>query len=76
MAARAGSDHPTPSDFSVISPLATRDSPSPEDDHLSANAQTPTMRAIQVKTHFDRAKFFVQGQIDEFVKDMLESDEA
>ncbi|KAI1327802.1 hypothetical protein F5Y16DRAFT_370945 [Xylariaceae sp. FL0255] len=82
-ALKATSDHPTPgasdfstpSDFSVFSPPVVRDHPTPTVNTLSpSNAPTPTVRAIQVKTHFDRSKSFIHGHMDEFLKGMSSSD--
>ncbi|KAJ2985231.1 hypothetical protein NUW58_g5646 [Xylaria curta] len=68
------SDFPTPSDYSVLSPPAIRDHPTPSNAHSPADAPTPTVRAIQAKSHFDRSRLFVQGHIDEFLKGLPSSD--
>ncbi|KAI0861575.1 hypothetical protein F4860DRAFT_164385 [Xylaria cubensis] len=64
------SDFSTPSDYSVLSPPAIRDRPTPTNAASPTDAPNATVRAIQVRTHHDRAKFFVQGDIEQFLKGM------
>ncbi|KAI8633005.1 hypothetical protein F5Y19DRAFT_285198 [Xylariaceae sp. FL1651] len=68
------SDWSTPSEISVFSPHSIRNHPSPAAATSPSDALTPTTRAIQVKTHSDRSRFFIQGNIDDFLKDMSASE--
>ncbi|KAK5635682.1 hypothetical protein RRF57_011394 [Xylaria bambusicola] len=69
------SDSSTPSDFSVFTPPAIRDRPTPGANAASpADAPTPTVQAIQRKTHFDRSRSFLQGDFKGFLKGMSSSD--
>ncbi|GAW12359.1 hypothetical protein ANO14919_017250 [Xylariales sp. No.14919] len=68
------SDFSTPSNFSVFSPPVIRDHPTPGNAASPVNAPTPTTQAISVKTHFDRSRSFIQGDIGEFLGGMSSSD--
>ncbi|KAI1110727.1 hypothetical protein F5Y14DRAFT_427680 [Nemania sp. NC0429] len=68
------SNFSTPSDYSVFSPPVTRDHPTPSNAHSPADAPTPTVRAIQLRTHRDRSRYLLEGQIDELLNGMPSSD--
>ncbi|KAI0545283.1 hypothetical protein F4679DRAFT_599855 [Xylaria curta] len=68
------SDFSTPSNYSVLSPPVVRDRPTLTSAASPADAPNPTARAIQARSHHERARFFLQGDIEQFLKGMPSSD--
>ncbi|KAK9770079.1 putative Clr5 domain-containing protein [Seiridium cardinale] len=63
-------NHPTPSDYSVLSPQQI----SNESDAM--NAPSPTTVAIRAKIYRDRVGYLLQGKSQEFLKDMPASEKS
>lgn len=74
VATPGGSESSTPSDYSVISPRPTEDPSSTTNASSPANALAPITRAIQARTRHERSILFIQGRVDEFLKDMSPTD--
>ncbi|KAK6080899.1 hypothetical protein SCUP234_04997 [Seiridium cupressi] len=63
-------DHPTPSDYSVLSPRQI------SNESEAVNAPSPTTVAIRAKIYRDRVGYLLQGKSQEFLKDMPASEKG